>query len=86
VQRTVNPSSKEKIILLRRQDGLRWGSKSEHRRKFKEMLFHFSHQSSNPPTPAMQSVCPMCRGVHVLGGMAYDVKKVTVEVGELRQL
>jgi hypothetical protein len=60
--------------------------KSELRRDLKEMNFHIAHRSSNPPTPAMQSVCPMCRGVHVLGGMAYDVKKVTVEVGELRQL
>jgi hypothetical protein len=25
------------------------------------MNFHFAHQSSNPTTPAMQSVSPMCR-------------------------
>jgi len=30
--------------------------KSEHCREFKEMNFHFAHQSSNPTWPAMESV------------------------------
>ena len=60
-QRCPWATPEEKIILLERQTVCAGADKSEHCREFKEMNFHFAHQSSNPTTPATQLVWPMCR-------------------------
>ena len=52
---TLGADLKEKVILLGRQDGLRWPDESEHCRELKEMNFHFAHRSSSPIWPATQS-------------------------------
>ena len=44
-----------------RRKGLHCLAKSEPLRFLKEKNFHFSHRSSNPICPGMQSVSPMCR-------------------------
>ena len=53
---TTSAGPKEKIILPERQCGLRQCRKIRDWRMFKEMNFHFSHQSSNPTWSATQSV------------------------------
>jgi hypothetical protein len=53
---TTNPAWKRRSFSRDDRTVCVGADKSEHCREFKEMIFHFAHQSSNPTCPATQSV------------------------------